>query len=285
MELTLRPAGAADAAAAGIICHDAFKAIAERHGFPPDFPNPAIATGFVEHMLSRDDIWGVVALVDGRIVGSNFLWEGDPVAGVGPITVDPVRQNGEIGRALMNAVLERAQRPGRLGVRLVQAAYHARSMSLYAKLGFSVREPLVAMQGAPLRLRIEGHAVRAATEADMDAANRLCREVHGHDRAVELRHAVAAGAATIVEHDGRLTGYSTGVAFFGHTVGESNEDLKALIGAAGEFGGPGFLLPTRNAALFRWCLAHGLRVVMPMSLMTIGPYAEPQGGFLPSILY
>ena len=47
----------------------------------------------------------------------------------------------------------------------------------------------------------------------------------------------------------------------------------------------GFLLPIRNAELFTWCLARGLRVVELMTLMTVGLYAEPAGAFLPSILY
>ena len=33
-------------------------------------------------------------------------------------------------------------------------------------------------------------------------------------------------------------------------------------------------VPTRNAALFRWCLEQRLRVVMPMTLMTTGPYSD-----------
>jgi hypothetical protein len=61
--------------------------------------------------------------------------------------------------------------------------------------------------------------------------------------------------------------------------------LKALIGAAKEFAGPGFLLPTRNGELFRWRLANGLRVTRPMTLMTKGLYNEPAGAFLLSILY
>jgi len=61
--------------------------------------------------------------------------------------------------------------------------------------------------------------------------------------------------------------------------------MKALIGAAPAFLGPGFLLPTRNAELFRWCLDHGLRVVQPMTLMSVGLYNEPAGAFLPSVLY
>ena len=82
-----------------------------------------------------------------------------------------------------------------------------------------------------------------------------------------------------------MTGYTTLLGFFGHSVGESNDDLKALIGQASEYAGPGFLLPTRNGELFRWCLDNGLRVVQPMTLMTIGLYNEPSGAYLPAVLY
>jgi hypothetical protein len=43
--------------------------------------------------------------------------------------------------------------------------------------------------------------------------------------------------------------------------------------------------PARDGELFRWCLAHGLRVVQPMTLMSLGLYNEPAGAFLPSVLY
>jgi hypothetical protein len=86
-------------------------------------------------------------------------------------------------------------------------------------------------------------------------------------------------------HDGRVRGYTTGVGFFGHSVGETTADLMALIGAAATFPGPGFLVPTRNAESLRRCLRHGLRIVQPMMLMSSGRYDEPSGAFLPSILY
>jgi hypothetical protein len=156
---------------------------------------------------------------------------------------------------------------------------------LYTTLSFEVREPLVTLQRPPLAVHIPGHAVRQAAEADLDGCNALCRRVHGHDRSGELLEAITAGTATVVEHEGRLTGYATVLGFTGHAVGESNAELKALIGAAPAFVGPGFLLPTRNGELFRWCLAHGLRVVQPMTLLSLGLYHEPQGAFPPSILY
>jgi predicted N-acetyltransferase YhbS len=285
MSLVLRPGTPADAAATGAICHAAFATISAQHNFPPDFPSAGAATELTSWLLSNPDVHAVVAEDDGRVVGSNFLWENAVVAGVGPITVDPHAQNRNVGRRLMEAVIERAASQRCAGVRLVQAAYHARSMSLYAKLGFVVREPLVAMQGAALHLQLPGRRVRPASEQDLAACNRLSREVHGLERSSELLAAIRQDQATVVEHAGQVTGYATLIGFFGHAVARDDDDLKALIGAAPSFPGPGFLLPTRNAHVLQWCQAHGLRIVQPMTLMTMGLYNEPAGAFLPSILF
>lgn len=284
-QATIRVGRPDDATACGTICYEAFCNIAGAHSFPPDFPHPEAAIGLAASMLARDDVFGVVAEIDGRVVGSNFLWEGDAISGVGPITIDPACQNGALGRQLMEAVLRRAREHNHPGVRLVQAAYHNRSLALYARLGFEVREPLSTLQGPAIGEEIPGHPVRAATPADLDACNRLCHAVHGCTRGAELSRAIADGTARVVEHQGRISGYATLIGFFGHAVGEGNEDLKALIAAAADFPGPGFLLPSRNTALLRWCLARELRIVQPMTLMSLGLYNEPVGAFLPSILY
>lgn len=281
----LRPGKPEDAQSCGAICYDAFKTISEQHNFPRDFPSPEVAAEFLAGLLAHPGFHSVVAEIDGVVVGSNFLDERSTVAGIGPITIDPAVQDRAVGRQLMQNVLDRAAQRGFQGVRLCQAAYHNRSLSLYGKLGFEVREPLATMQGAPLNAKIPGYAVRPATVQDLDACNQVCMRVHGHHRSGELLGAIEQGSATVVEHAGRITGYATAVAFFGHAVGESNDSLKALVGAAPSFPGPGFLVPTRNGELFRWCLDHGLRVVQPMTLMSIGLYNEPAGAFLPSVLY
>ncbi len=285
-EIILRPGTTDDAAACGSICYEAFRTFAEHHRFPPDFPSAEFAIGlFRHHLLSRSDVYSVVAEADGHVVGSNFLWENAIIAGVGPITIDPAAQDLAVGKRLMQDVIRRAKERAFPGMRLVQAAYHNRSLSLYTKLGFDAREPLSNIQGSALGLEMPGRVVRPAKEEDVVACNELCRRVHGHDRGRELLDAVKEGTATVVEHAGRITGYATLIGFFGHAVGENNEDLKALIGAAREFQGPGFLLPTRNSDLLRWCLKMGLRVVQPMTLMSTGLYNEPKGAFLPSVLY
>ena len=282
--LRLRVGEPKDTEICGPICYEAFKVIAEEHNFPPDH-SQEMATGLITSLLSRGDVYSVVAEVDGRVVGSNFLWEYGTIAGVGPVTVAPAAQNAAVGRMMMEDVLQRAQERRTAGVRLVQAAYHNRSLALYTKLGFDTREPLSNLQGSAIEQEIPGYAVRSATEEDLDACNELCLRVHGHDRGPEVLEAVGQGTAMVVEHGGRITGYTTMIGFFGHTVGESNEDLKALIGAAPGFPGPGLLLPTRNSETLRWCMEQGLRIVQPMILMSLGLYNEPRGVFMPSVLY
>lgn len=285
MKLNLRHASLEDVPALAQINYEAFKKIAEEHGFPPDFPSVEHAVGTVTSLIRTTGIYNVVAEADGRTAGSNFMDERNPIAGIGPISVDPTIQNQSIGRSLMENVLERVRARNFAGVRLVQTAYHNRSLCLYTKLGFDTREPLSVMQGKPLNLKMPGYAVRKATEADLEACNRLCARVHGHHRGGELADAIRAGGATVVERLGRITGYASAVAFFGHAVGETNDDLRALIGAAPAIPGPGILVPTRNGELFRWCLANGLRLVQQMTLMSVGMYNEPSGAFIPSIHY
>ena len=283
--ITIRRAEPKDAAECGRICFEAFREISTKHNFPPDFPNAGVPGGLLAAMFAHPGFYCAVAEAAGKIVGSNCLDERNVIAGVGPITIDPQTQNSGVGTTLMKAVMDRAAEKRFAGVRLVQSAFHNRSLSLYAKLGFAVREPLAVMQGARLKITIEGCHVRRAQLADAKECARVCCGVHGHDRSGELRDAIGRGEALVAERSGGITGYSTGLAFFGHSVGESNLELQALIASAEMFAGPGILVPTRNASLFRWCLEQGLRVVQPMNLMSMGLYNEPAGGYLPSILY
>jgi predicted N-acetyltransferase YhbS len=285
MSIVLRPGTTADAASCGNACYEAFKAIATAHNFPPDLPSPEVGQGLLSMLLAHPRFYSVVAEAEGRTVGSNFLDERSAIYGLGPISVDPTVQNRGVGGRLMQDALDRAANRKAAGVRLVQAGYHNRSLCLYTRLGFRTREPLSVLQGKPLGQRFPGHDVRPATAADVAACNRLCRDVHGFDRDGELHDAIEQKTASVVEHLGRVTGYTTGVAFFGHSVSESNLGLIALIGAAPEFGGPGFLLPTRNHEVFKWSLEAGLKLVFQMTLMTIGLYNEPTATYMPSVLY
>jgi ribosomal protein S18 acetylase RimI-like enzyme len=299
--LRLRPGRIEDAYDVGRIIFEAFSAVAEKHGFPPDFPSVDVGRDVASSFLSDSQFYSVVAedttatTISGSedksvIVGSNFLDERSKiVAGVGPLTIDPKYQNKGAGRHLMNNVIERAQNNNFSAIRLLQASYHNRSLALYASLGFEAREPISNMQGKPVRQIIPGRSVRVANESDVESCNTICKAVHGHNRSGELNDSIKQGTAKVVLHGGKITGYTTGLAYFNHSVGLTNDDLKALICSPTDeedsYGGPGILIPTRNTALFNWCLDNGLRLVQQLILMTIGMYNEPAGSYMPSILY
>ncbi len=284
-DMQLRAGIPEDAEVCGRICYEAFKIFADHHNFPTEIPTPEFSVGIVSMMLSNPGFYSVVAECEGEVVGSNYLDERGVIGGVGPITVDPKAWDSGIGRVLMRDVVDRAVTRGMPGVRLNTASHHGRSVTLYSKVGFQVREPLAVMQGPQVRTEIPGTAVRPATESDLEASNRVCTMVHGHDRGAEIQDAIVQSSAFVVERGDRITGYTTGVTFFGHTVGETNDDLKALIAATPEYLGAGFLLPIRNHELFMWCVENGLRIVIPMTHMSLGLYNEPQGAFLPGVLY
>jgi hypothetical protein len=109
--------------------------------------------------------------------------------------------------------------------------------------------------------------------------------VHGFAGSAELAAAISQHTAFVVEHSGRITGYSTGLVLRAYAIGEMTDDLKALISFAPAIMGPGFFVPIRNGELIRWLFDRGYRARWPASLMTKGPYQEPAGAFLPSLAF
>ena len=280
----LRAAQVDDIPACGKTMYEAFRAIADQHNFPPDFPNAEVTSGLLGALLDAPDFDGFVAEEDGQIVGSIFVSRRSAVGGISVVTVNPNAQNRTLGRRLMLHGMQCLAQKGHTRQQLIQAGYHSRSLCLYAKLGFIASDLLSTVTGDAIMEDIPGRAVRPAYGGDADACNALCRGVHGFDRPGEVAASIAQGTALVVASDGEITGYTTGVGFAGHAVGESNEDLKALIASVKEFTGPGVLIPTTNGELFRWCLEKVLRVTQQLTLMDTAPAGSPNGAYWPSIL-
>jgi hypothetical protein len=91
--VVVRKARPEDAVVCGRICYEAFTKINTQHAFPPDFPLPQSAIGVLSMMFSHPGFYCVVGEVDAQVVGSNCLDERSPIAGIGPITVEPNLQN------------------------------------------------------------------------------------------------------------------------------------------------------------------------------------------------
>jgi predicted N-acetyltransferase YhbS len=279
----------ADAEQCARIIYEAFGAIHDHHRFERDFPTLEAAEQLTRAFIAHPSIWAVVAERDGQVVGSNFIDERGPIRGLGPVTVDPRAQGQGVGRRLMQAALERSR--GAANIRLFQDSFNVGSLSLYASLGFDVKEPAVVINGRPRSGPEPDVDVHPVEEADLRECEELCLRVHGFARTTELRDAIEAPFLSpfVAVRDGHITAYATTLTCFpaAHGVADTEADMRALIlgGLAAGVQPASFLLPTRQAGLFRWCLAEGLRVIKPMTYMAIGEYVEPRGCWIPSVLY
>src|SRR5258708_14204866 len=104
-EVLTRTAQQEDPPASGQICFDAFSTINAAHGFPNDFPGPEATIGLLSMLFARPDFYCVVAEVDCRILGSNFLDERSAIRGAGPITIHPPAPNPRTVRQPMPALM------------------------------------------------------------------------------------------------------------------------------------------------------------------------------------
>jgi GNAT superfamily N-acetyltransferase len=286
-QVTLREPRPEDTDTCARILFEAFGAIHDHHRFPRDFPVMDAAMGMMQAWIPHPSVWGVVAEIDGEIVGSNFLDERNPIRGVGPITVDPEGQNAGVGRKLMEVVIERGERAP--GIRLLQDGFHMRSLALYQSLGFDVKDPAVVMKGKPGSSPTQDVEVRPLEDSDLDECETLCVKVHGFPRIGELRDALHGPFRPFVAlRGGSVCAYATMLNFWpmAHGVAETDEDMHALlIGGAAQLDEPIELLAPLRWDVFRWCRAEGLRLTKPMNLMARGEYQEPTSAWFPSVIY
>jgi GNAT superfamily N-acetyltransferase len=284
--IELVPAELQHASELGRIAFEAFKELQDRACGTRDFPTVEIAQQVLGMLVQRDDFYSVSALDSGKLVGSNFLSLMDPVAGVGPVTVDPSYQGKGVGRTLMQDVIDYARRHSTEQVRLMQDAFNVASLSLYASLGFDVKEPVAFMQAAPLAEA--DNSVRSITEPDLPAIEELSVRIFKNSRRNEVAAAAPYGfAALLRERQGRVTGYLL-PGQFGHGVAETEEDALALIGEAARRLPPEmarFFCPLTESGFYRKVLQGGCNVIKVMNYMMLGPYEHPDEVWMPSVLY
>jgi hypothetical protein len=186
----------------------------------------------------------------------------------------------------MQAALDYAVQHGFRQVRLLQDSYNTASISLYASLGFDVREPIGVMLAAPAS-GLDG-AVRRAQVGDLPALEELCARLYKTSRRNELAAWIERGFAVLVhETQGRIHGYLA-PGKVRHGVAETEAVALALISQISRHAGPGwdiFFCPLRNTSLYRSALKSGCRLSKIMTLMTLGPYEEPSPVWMPSIAY
>jgi hypothetical protein len=171
-------------------------------------------------------------------------------------------------------------------IRLVQDAFNMASLSLYASVGFDVKEALVLMQPAPAAE--DDPSVRPAREDDLHAIEDLSRRIYKVSRRNEVAAALKFGFPVFArERQGRVVGYLTPI-LIGHGVAETHEDALALVGQAARMLPPEearVFCPLSEGELYRSFLSAGCRAIKVMNLMVIGPYEPPDEVWMPSVAY
>lgn len=286
-QVLLRKARPQEAGEIGALLANAFSTFQTSHGFQSDFGSIEDAVEFAAARIDDPLCYCVVALRDRKIIGVNFLSEGDPIRGVGPLAVAPDSDGRGLGRRLMHDVIERAGAVS--GIRLLQDTFNLRSLALYTTLGFRAREPYVVLKGRLEDPPRSDRIVRPMEPADLPAVSSLAHDVAGFPRGCNVRRALSDGSPYVVQHGRRVTAYATDLGSWsgGHAVAATEDDFRALLLGvnATERRPLQFLFPTRQSRLFRWLLSQGMRAEKQMMLMTRGTYQDPEGIYLPSVLY
>jgi predicted N-acetyltransferase YhbS len=283
---SIRAATAEDAAACAATAYAAHIRVSATHNFPSELPTLEIATRFIRSKLEHPRCRGYVAEKDGYVVGSVFVTAVDdcPAGAIGPLTVEPAHEGG-VGAALMQEAVAEAARMGIPQLRLIQSPTHLRSLALYTKAGFDLREPLLTVTNTALTYAAGNPGLRRATLGDDSECASLCRKAYGFARTAELNEAIGNNTATVLERDDRIVGYACSIGFRGHAVASTVEDLMVLVADAPKSLGPGLLVPTRNGALLRWLFRNGARALWPAAILSIGDFHEPTVPYLPSMLF
>ena len=271
----------------------AFYDVALRHAQPPVVRTPADARGYVRHLLTFDPLGGLVAEVDGEVVGMAWLHARGPVATLGPLAVDPDMQGRGIGRALLARCIELAG-PRVPQLRLVHESYNAASLGLYLRAGFRVVAPLVELELAP-DVRAGAVTPSSARLRDAVAADRALlverdSRAFGASRPQNVDLYLRRGRALVAERGTAPAGYAFGigfgrVAYLGSASAEDGEVLLELLASlATALQGDGTavraLVPAGDRRLVDGLLGIGFRVLRACHYMVRGGGTAPPPNYV-----
>jgi len=271
----------------------AFYDVALRHAQPPVVRTPADARGYVRHLLTFDPLGGLVAEVDGEVVGMAWLHARGPVATLGPLAVDPDMQGRGIGRALLARCIELAG-PRVPQLRLVHESYNAASLGLYLRAGFRVVAPLVELELAP-DVRAGAVTPSSARLRDAVAADRALlverdSRAFGASRPQNVDLYLRRGRALVAERGTATAGYAFGigfgrVAYLGSASAEDGEVLLELLASlATALQGDGTavraLVPAGDRRLVDGLLGIGFRVLRACHYMVRGGGTAPPPNYV-----
>jgi len=290
---SIRPLEERDVESAGDVNFVAFYDVAVRHGQPPVVTTPADARGYVRHLLAFDPLGGLVAELDGEVVGMAWVHLRRPVATIGPVAVEPRVQGRGIGRLLVERCLGVAG-PRIPQVRLVQESFNATSLALYLRTGFRVVAPLVELELVPgtrvAAVGPSGARLRPASDADRTRLVERDGRAFGAPRPQSIDLYLRSGRALVAERGTTLAGYALGIglariAYLGAASADDPDVLLELLASlAGELGDERRMLrtlvPSSDRRLVEGLLGVGFRVFRACHYMVRGGGTAPPPNYV-----
>ncbi len=292
-DVTVRPLEARDADHAGDVNFVAFYDVALRHGQPPVVTSPADARSYIRHLLDFDPLGGLVAELDGDLVGMAWVHMRGPVATIGPLAVEPRAQGRGIGRALIERAVALAG-PRVPQVRLVHESYNAASLALYLRTGFRVVAPLLDLELGPgaavIAATPSGARIRDAIAADRTRLVERDGRAFGAPRPQSVDLYLERGRTLVAERGQALAGYAFGIGMgsLGYLGSASAEDADCLLDLlatlAAELHGRWTtlrtLVPASDRRLVEGLLGIGFRVFRACHYMVRGGGTAPPPNYV-----
>lgn len=287
MALVYRPARMQDLEVADELIVRSINDLTERHGFGP------IAAGRPPRFQTfslQDDAAGLwIAEEAGQILGFAFSWICGDLWFLAQLFVLPGHQGRGIGNELLKRTLDHAKHAGAANKALITFTFNRVSQGLYIRHGMFPRLPLyfLSAQRETLRQRLPGSGSRHMPldlTSHLDRLAAIDTDVLGVSRAKHHRYLLQDSAmiGAAVQADGDCSGYayisrdgSIGpLAVMRHT--DCGDAFIAALGLAVETGAPqvSAFLPGTNEAALRIALECGMRVTIPMVLLSARDFGD-----------
>lgn len=241
-------------------------------GWPHRPEDWALAIGLGEGIVARDEI--------GRVIGSAMWFPlGADFAAIGMVITSPRLQENGAGRWLMGHILNKVGARGKV-LNATRPAYR-----LYISLGFMPLSPVYQHNGIVGAVAPGPRHARPMTAQDAAAIHGLDSIAMGIARPDVLDRLLPLSAGTVVERDGRVTGFALCRKFGrGHVVGpivaESEEDAIALVAPHAEAMEGRFLrVDTRqpDGPFRQFLIGSGIRHYDTVTRMGLGPVPPATG--------
>lgn len=230
---------------------------------------------------------GGVAATDraGQVIGVGMSWAFGAEAGtIGMVLVTTDRQGQGIGRALMEALIDRSAE------RALMLNATTEGLALYERLGFG-RIGLVRQHQAKLADPLVGSPVpetqiRRAVATDHEALHAVDAAAFGAPRTALMTRLLTLGETWVSEENKRVTGFAIHRDFgrgqvIGPVIAPAEDAAIALVAAAARHARPGVLrldIPGDAQRLGAWLSAAGLPPISTVTTMLRGTWPPAQNG-------